>query len=43
MKHIPRPVLTDAKILTAAELNRIHFSDKHTKLTPAQLKKLSAS
>ena len=43
MKHIPRPVLTGAKVLTAAELNKIHFSDKHTRLTPAQLNKLARS
>lgn len=37
MKNIKRPELQSATILTALQLNKIHFSGKHTKLTPEVL------
>lgn len=37
MKNIKRPDLQSATILTALQLNKIHFSGKHTKLTPEAL------
>lgn len=44
MKQIPRPDLKSATVLTPPQLNALHFSGKHTLLSPDYLKKaLSAS
>ncbi len=37
MKIIKRPELKTATVLTPLQLNKIHFSGKHTKLTPEVL------
>ncbi len=42
MKKIPEPDLSGAKILSPAELNRIHFGGNHTPLPPEQTKSLGA-
>lgn len=34
MKTIPHPQLKSATVLKPADLNRMHFGGKHTKLTP---------
>ena len=39
MKRIQRPHLTNAVRLSAREMNSLHFSPKHTVLTPALLEK----
>lgn len=43
MKKIPRLKLTDAEKLSALDLNKIHFSDKRTILTPETLEKIALS
>lgn len=43
IKNIPRPELPGAVRLTAIQLNALHFQEKRTLLTPAQLEKLAAS
>lgn len=40
MKKIPEPSLKNARILTAAELNGIHFAGNHTPLTPDKIRQL---
>lgn len=42
-KIITPTTFTNAAKLSAFELNRIHFGDKHTVLTPERLKRLSDS
>lgn len=41
--NIPRPNLTDATPLTAAQLNELHFAGTHTPLTPTQLEALATA
>ncbi|WP_304977042.1 hypothetical protein [Duncaniella muris] len=41
MKRIQRPQLTNAVRLSAREMNSLHFSPKHTVLTPALLEKMA--
>lgn len=41
MKQIVRPNLKNAVRLTPREMNELHFSQKHTILTPDKLKKAS--
>ncbi len=40
MKTPPIPSIPGIKTLSALEMNSIHFSRRHTVLTPAQLDKL---
>ncbi len=37
MKHIRKPVLKSAEVLTPAEMNKIHFGGNHTPLDPKRL------
>lgn len=41
-RQIERPTLPDAKPLTAAELNSLKFTDRHTLLTPEYLEKMQS-
>lgn len=41
MKRIQRPHLTNAVRLSASEMNSLHFSPKHTVLTPSLLEKMA--
>lgn len=41
MKKIQHPQLTNAVRLSAREMNSLHFSPKHTVLTPALLEKMA--
>lgn len=43
MKTIIPPKLTSATRLTPLELNHIHFSNKRTVLTPAQLERIASA
>lgn len=43
IKIIAHPQFKDASKLTAVELNNIHFSGKHTVLTPEQLERIAAA
>lgn len=42
MKQINEPKFASASVLTAIELNNLHFADKHTRLTPELLKGVRA-
>lgn len=41
MKIIPKPDLSEAEILSPAQMNKIHFGGNHTPLTVEQLKALA--
>ncbi|MBD5267828.1 MAG: hypothetical protein HDS41_06600 [Bacteroides sp.] len=43
MKKIKRADIKDAVKLSAMDLNKIHFSDRRTVLTPEVLEKLASS
>ncbi len=43
MKPIQHPRLKSATVLTAAQMNAIHFGGNHTPLTPSQLRDLAKS
>ncbi|MCM1332198.1 MAG: hypothetical protein NC248_06280 [Bacteroides sp.] len=43
MKKIRKPAVDGAVKLSAVELNKIHFSEKRTILTPELLEKLAES
>lgn len=42
MKIIKRPELRSATVLTPLQLNKVHFSGKHTKLTPEVLERTTS-
>lgn len=41
-KTIPRPEFAASEKLSPLELNKIHFGDRHTVLTPERLGRMSA-
>lgn len=41
MKKIPEPELSGARVLTPAELNRIHFGGNRTPISPEQMKEMA--
>ncbi len=41
VKTIQRPDIAGACVLTAAQLNKYRFSDRHTVLTPELLEKMA--
>ena len=43
IKQIPRPQLNGARRLSALQLNRIAYEERHSVLTPDQLQSLAAS
>lgn len=42
MKKIPEPELKDAVILSAAEMNKIHFGGKHSPISPKDMANIAS-